>query len=75
MKDPFTLTNDLQQEISLPVTSPALLKKLLREGVLRSLERQTSLALRSSDRLCFDVMVSATRSSKFDKIQRGSVKA
>eukprot|EP00959_Pyramimonas_sp_CCMP1952_P209696 4387428-Pyramimonas_sp.AAC.1 len=61
MKDPFTLTNDLQQEISLPVASPALLKKLLRVG--------------SSDRLCFDVMVTATRSTKFENIQRCTVKA
>eukprot|EP00959_Pyramimonas_sp_CCMP1952_P360486 7549131-Pyramimonas_sp.AAC.1 len=61
MNDPFTFTSCLQQDISFLV--------------MRSLERSASNSPGSSDRPCFDVMVSATRSTKFEGVQRGPTKA
>eukprot|EP00959_Pyramimonas_sp_CCMP1952_P444943 9316836-Pyramimonas_sp.AAC.1 len=73
-----TLLDDFGTEVSLTVTSPALLKKLLKAAVQRAHERVSGAGLLShlpGARVCHDVAAATLRSKKGTPCQRGCAKA
>ena len=74
MEDFATLTTDMGVKISLTTTSPKLIKRMLHQGVLRSLERSSGQKLGFENRSCFDVVKAQLRSSKLSPLQKGSLK-
>ena len=70
MSTPFILVNDFGICIDLLIQSPGMVKKYLREGVFRNLEREASLKYSVPGRLCFDPVCTALASKKYTAQQK-----
>ena len=68
------LVDDFGVPISLTLTSPKLIGILLKQAVLRGLERDVASKEGVPGRICFDIMKSASTSRRFSPLERACIR-
>ena len=75
MEQPIGAVDDLGAPYSFALTSPALLKKVLRESSRRFLEREAGQKYAQRNRSRYDIVLEGSSSKKFSDLDKGCIRA